>query len=51
MVFDDIDSLCCSCGEFSTASQTEETLTRLIQLTDVYMCHAISFMTCDVSDL
>ena len=31
-----------------TSSETDETLT---QLTQVYMCHAISFMTYDVSDL
>ena len=35
----------------STASETDETLTRLAQSTHVYMCHAISFMSYDVSDL
>ena len=35
----------------STASETDETLTRLTQSTHVYMCHAISFMSYDVSDL
>ena len=36
-----------------TASETDETLTRvrLAQTTHVYMCHAISFMSYDVSDL
>ena len=32
-------------------SETDETLTRLAQSTHVYMCHAISFMSYDVSDL
>ena len=38
----------------STASETDETLTRMTQsisLTHVYMCHAISFMSYDVNDL
>ena len=38
----------------STASETDETLTRLTQSissTHVYMCHAISFMSYDVNDL
>ena len=36
----------------STASETDETLTRLTQSTHrVRMCHAISFMSYDVSDL
>ena len=34
-----------------TASETDETLTQLTPSTQVYMCHAISFMTYDVSDL
>ena len=34
-----------------TSSETDETLTQLTQSTQVYMCHAISFMTYDVSDL
>ena len=48
MVFDDIlpDSLCRSYGEL----RHDETLTRLRQSTHVYMCHAISFMSYDVSD-
>ena len=33
------------------ATETEETLTRLTHLTCLYMCHAISFMSNDVSDL
>ena len=33
-----------------TSSKTDETLTRLTQLTHVYMCHAISFISYDVSD-
>ena len=32
----------------STASETDETLTRLTQSTHVYICHAISFMSYDV---
>ena len=32
-------------------SETDKTLTRLTQSIHVYMCHAISFMTYDVSDL
>ena len=38
----------------STASETDETLTRMTQSissTHVYMCHAISFMSYDVNDL
>ena len=35
----------------STASETDEPVTRLAQSTLVYMCHAISFMSYDVSDL
>ena len=35
----------------STASKTDETLTRLTQSTHVYICHAISFKSYDVSDL
>ena len=35
----------------STASETDEPVTRLVQSTLVYMCHAISFMSYDVSDL
>ena len=42
---------CRSYGEFPTASETDETLTRLAQSTHVYMCHAISFMSYDVRDL
>ena len=34
----------------SKASETDETLTQLTS-THVYMCHAISFMSYDVSDL
>ena len=35
----------------STDSETDEILTRLTQSTHVYMCHAISFTSYDVSDL
>ena len=31
--------------------KTDETLTRLTQSTHMYICHAISFMSYDVSDL
>ena len=54
MVFDDIwpYSLCRPYGQFrQLASETDETLTRLAQSRHVYMCHAISFMSYDVSDL
>ena len=33
------------------ANETDETLTRLTQSTHVYIYHAISFMSYDVSDL
>ena len=35
----------------SIANGTDETLTRLTQSTHMYMCHAISFMSYDLSDL
>ena len=34
-----------------TASKSHETLTRVTQSTDVCICHAMSFMSYDVSDL
>ena len=54
MVFDDIwpDLRRRSCREFrQLARQTRHWHERLTQTTHVYMCHAISFMTYDVSDL